>query len=63
VPLFTWNDSYLLGVKEFDEHHQHLVDLLNMSFDAFENNTHPTKLEPIIEELIDYATYHFAAEE
>lgn len=63
VPIFTWIDEYLLGVQEFDEHHQQLVKLLNASFDAFEANTHPRGLTPILDALVDYATYHFAAEE
>jgi hemerythrin len=63
MAIFEWNKEYLLGVKEFDEHHEHLVGLLNKSFDEFEKNAPPEKLETIIDELIDYATYHFAAEE
>jgi hemerythrin len=50
-------------VQEFDKHHQHLVGLLNKSFDEFERNAPPKELESIINELVDYAAYHFAAEE
>lgn len=63
MPIFEWSDNYVLGIKEFDEHHRHLVGLLNKSFDEFEKNAPPARLEAIIDELIDYATYHFSAEE
>lgn len=63
MSLFEWNDTYIIGVQQFDEHHQHLVALLNTSFDAFERNAPPRELETIIDQLIRYATYHFEAEE
>lgn len=63
MPLFRWNDAYLLGIQEFDTHHQHLMDLLNASFVAFEANMHPAQLGPLLEALLDYAGYHFTAEE
>jgi len=63
VPIFEWSENYLLGVKEFDDHHKHLVGLLNKSFDEFERNASPGELRVIIDELVDYATYHFSAEE
>ncbi len=63
MSLFRWNDAYLLGIQEFDTHHQHLMDLLNASFVAFEANVHPTQLGPLLDLLLDYAGYHFSAEE
>jgi hemerythrin len=64
MPVFMeWNDNYLLGVKEFDEQHEHLVDLMNMSWDLFKNQAPQARLEMILDELFEYTAYHFAAEE
>jgi len=62
-PLFKWITEYQLGIQEFDEHHQKLVQLLNDSFDAFAGNAHPQRLTAIFDELSAYTVYHFAAEE
>ncbi len=63
MPIIEWNEQFVLGVPEFDEHHQHLVMLLNKTYDDFINGASKETLSLILDELIDYATYHFAAEE
>lgn len=63
MPLIEWSSAFLLGVKEFDDHHEHLVSLLNSTYDEFVNGASRMNLEKIIDQLIDYATYHFASEE
>ena len=60
---YEWNDKSLLGIKKLDEHHEHLVDLLNRSYELYENAAPCAKLEVILDELFEYAFYHFAAEE
>lgn len=63
TPLFRWIDAYRIGIQEFDTHHQKLVQLLNSSYDAFVADTHPQSLVTILNELSEYAQYHFSAEE
>ncbi len=63
MPRYEWSDTFLLGVKALDEHHEHLFDLMNKSYDLFENRAPTAKIEMILDELFDYAHYHFAAEE
>ena len=63
MPIFEWNDSYSVGIDEIDRHHRQLVQLLNDTYDAFSEGSHREKLGGILDELIDYATYHFACEE
>jgi len=58
-----WLDVYELGVEEFDEHHKRLVHLLNLTYDGVITGAGHEELEAVLDELIDYATYHFAAEE
>lgn len=63
MPIIEWNNSFLLGMKQFDEDHQHLVRLLNTTYDSFIHNEPHTNLSMVIEELVNYAIYHFAEEE
>jgi hemerythrin len=63
MPIIVWDDSFTLGVQQFDEHHQHLVGLLNRAYDDFTAGAGPESVDSLLDELVDYATYHFAAEE
>jgi hemerythrin len=62
VELLEWNDQYILGFTLLDEHHQHLVNLLNSSYEAVKLNNIFT-VRAILDELTEYTAYHFAAEE
>ena len=63
MPLVEWFKSFDLGIEEFDEHHRHLVGLLNIVFDVFMGGAGHEALRAVLDELINYATYHFTAEE
>ncbi|HIJ80276.1 MAG TPA: hemerythrin family protein [Desulfuromonadales bacterium] len=58
-----WDDSYSVGVEVFDEHHRHLFDLLNKSYQICLVNNQTDLLKSVIHELIEYVHYHFEAEE
>jgi hemerythrin-like metal-binding protein len=63
MPLTEWNDSYELGIKELDDHHRQLVELLNKAYNQILYSTDKDDIHPILQELIKYSDYHFAAEE
>lgn len=63
MALFDWQESFRVGVAEIDEHHLHLIGLLNQAYDDFRQYAPPERLSQLFNQLIDYATYHFAAEE
>ncbi|MDR3580599.1 MAG: bacteriohemerythrin [Oryzomonas sp.] len=63
MSIFVWDKSFELGIEQFDEHHRHLVGLLNKTYDDFTAGISQESLGSTLDELIDYATYHFAAEE
>jgi hemerythrin len=63
MAIFEWQDHFFIGVAQIDEHHLHLVELLNKTHRDFLRQAPPDILAELFEELIDYATYHFAAEE
>ena len=63
MPIREWEDAYSLGIEQIDKHHQHLLVLLNATYDMLFGHGYKVEIEKLIDELIDYATYHFAAEE
>lgn len=63
MAFITWDDSLLIGMKEIDLDHRHLVDLLNRAYDDVISKGSITSTGAILEELYDYATYHFTREE
>lgn len=63
MPIVEWGSEYLLGIQEFDEHHEHLVGLLNRTYDEYTRDPSAGNLEGILKELVDYAAYHFESEE
>jgi len=63
VSILEWDKRFVLGVTFIDRDHKRLVDLLNEIHDNIINCVSHDALGAVIVELIDYATYHFAAEE
>lgn len=63
MPLFAWKSEYSVQVELLDQHHKKLFSLLNQ---LYENTMHSKKVgsvSAIINELQEYAEYHFLAEE
>jgi hemerythrin-like metal-binding protein len=67
MAYLEWKEGYLTNISKFDEHHQKLVALLNTVHADVFNCQSVSEKQPLIEknlvELLDYAEYHFAAEE
>lgn len=63
MALLRWSREYELGLDQVDDHHRHLVALLNKVYRDFNNGVLKHSMTRVVEELIDYAIYHFAAEE
>jgi hemerythrin len=63
MPFIKWYKRYELGIEELDEHHRHLIDLLNMVYDGLKCGAERDELGAVLDELANYAIYHFAAEE
>ncbi|GJQ59087.1 MAG: hemerythrin [Candidatus Scalindua sp. AMX11] len=63
MPLITWNESMSVNIEEIDRQHQEFVDILNILFDAMKVAKGSEVLEEVITKLVDYAHYHFQAEE
>lgn len=58
-----WQDTFAVGVPQFDEHHRHLFNLLNKAHHICLTKMQPDVFNDIVNELVEYVSYHFAAEE
>lgn len=63
MAYFDWNDSYSVGVKEFDDHHKRLIELINKLNEAMVAGKASQEVGVVIDELLKYTNFHFAAEE
>lgn len=63
MPKIVWNKSFSVGVAELDAHHQHLADLINRLGEYRRAPNDAGVVDEILAALIDYAAYHFKAEE
>ncbi len=60
---FVWDDKYAVGIKEIDEQHKKLVELINDLNEAIYTGQGCQKLETVFKEVIDYTITHFSFEE
>jgi hemerythrin-like metal-binding protein len=63
MPFIEWNENFKLGIEQFDEHHQHLVALINKVYDDYTAEAPSEAVGAVLDELVKYATYHFGLEE
>lgn len=61
--MFTWDDKYSVSIKEMDDHHKKLVALINDLHNAMKAGKSKEVMAEILNKLIDYTGFHFAAEE
>lgn len=64
MPFIRWDDSYSVWDPELDAHHQQLIRYIRILSDPEERvRDDPNVLPQLVQGLVDYAGYHFAAEE
>jgi hemerythrin-like metal-binding protein len=61
--IFPWNRNFETGIKEIDEQHWVLVDILNRLARDCAANPETFHSSRVLEELLSYAAYHFRSEE
>ena len=61
--FFDWDSTYSVCVGEIDEQHKQLVNLINELHSAMMARKAKEILGEIIDELIEYTSYHFGTEE
>lgn len=64
--MFEMKKEYYTGIQQIDEEHKELFRIAQSAYDIFKDEFIPDKFDhivSIINELKDYAEYHFANEE
>ena len=59
----TWDDNFIIGIKEIDDQHKILVGMINNLHDAMRDGKGKLILGEIIEGLSKYTKTHFLNEE
>ena len=64
MTTFTWDKNFETGLVDIDHQHQELVNLINaFSTSLSDDKVRYEDLETLINDLADYANYHFTEEE
>ena len=63
MPQIIWNDDFVLNIASFDEHHKHLISLINATTGCLERGAPREEIDIVLNSLVYYAAYHFSAEE
>ena len=63
MALITWNDSYSVKVKEMDDQHKKLVDMINQLHEAMKVGKGKEAIGKVLTSLTDYTRRHFTSEE
>lgn len=60
---FRWTEAYSVNIAALDRQHQKLFETVNELNRALRSGAGNDALDPILDQLMEYATVHFAAEE
>lgn len=73
MAYFEWSEDFSVGVTEIDRQHKQLIRLVNLLYEAKEKARNEGDFESVlaelkamvvvIDELLDYSSYHFSTEE
>ena|ERR1035437_1626821 len=63
MAFLDWQVTFEINIKEIDDHHKYLFSLLNLVDDNIKAGASRETLAVVLNELTDYASYHFQAEE
>lgn len=63
MAIMTWNSTLSVNVKQFDDQHMKLVNMVNELHDAMKIGKGNEALGHILNGLINYTASHFADEE
>jgi hemerythrin-like metal-binding protein len=63
MSVIPWSNMFSVGVKEIDSQHQVLINIIDRLSDALETQSKTVDTAKVIEEIVQYAVYHFGSEE
>jgi len=63
-PVFIiWKDDYSVGHVKIDDHHKHVIAIINNFYVAIQEGLVQKELNKILEKLFKYTQFHFKLEE
>ena len=63
MPLFQWTPELSVNVKEINNQHKQLVNLINLLHDSMKSGKGKDVMGKVLNDLTDYTVYHFGTEE
>jgi hemerythrin len=63
MEIVSWNENLSVGVKEIDDQHKQLINMLNDLFVAMSKGEGKAILKEMVQKLADYTKDHFREEE
>jgi hemerythrin-like metal-binding protein len=63
MKIIQWDDAYDVGLKEIDDQHKRLLDIINSIICEQQDKYDTTKFKSSLSTMIHYAYTHFATEE
>ncbi len=62
MAFIDWSDEYSVSVKEIDDQHKKLFNIINAFYDTMEDDSKKA-LGKLLNSLAEYTMYHFKTEE
>jgi len=63
MSLMNWQDDYSVGVKEIDDQHKKMFDLINRLYESIKESKDRKLREEFLQELSNYGKFHLKTEE
>ena len=61
--FFVWTDALSVNVREIDDQHRRLVDMINTLYQSMAEKKGQDAQKAVIREMVEYAAAHFTLEE
>jgi hemerythrin len=64
-PAILWSNNFSVGVREIDEQHKKLVEILNelIAYASNDSACESKNIDETIKKIVEYKTIHFGTEE
>ncbi|MBX3008862.1 MAG: bacteriohemerythrin [Melioribacteraceae bacterium] len=63
MALISWNENYSVKIRDIDDQHKKLIDLINELHDAMKSGRGKEVVGKTLSELLKYTSNHFGFEE
>ena len=63
MALISWQDKYSVNIREIDDQHKKLIDMINELHDAMMAGQGKEVMTQVLDKLASYCVSHFATEE